>query len=141
MSNSIYDHYLTNEIFSADPVKLVTILYRAAIDSIASAREHLRAGAIRERSRQISKAWRIVHELQHSLNHEQGAELSGSLAALYAYVQRRLLEANSTQTDVPLAEAHELLSTLLEGWVTLCATPKPAESTEPIESERVSCAI
>jgi flagellar protein FliS len=144
MANTRYEDYLKSEIFSADPIKLVTILYRAGIDAIGAAREHLRAGAVRDRSRQITRAWKIIHELARSLDREKGGEISGSLAGLYAYMQTRLMEANAKQIDEPLAEVQNLLATLLEGWCAIrTAAPAPVaahheDSTE--RGQRISCA-
>ncbi len=116
MAHPVYANYRQTEVLSADPVMLVSILYRAAIDAIGAARRHLQGGAIRERSRQITKAAEIINELMLSLNHEQGGEISRTLGGLYAYMQSRLIEANTRQADAPLAEVQDLLSTLLEAW-------------------------
>ena len=89
------------------------------MDALVSAREHLRAGAIRERSRQITKAWGIINQLRVSLDHEQGGEISLRLAALYVYMKERLIEANANQADPPLAEVHKHLSTLHEAWCAI----------------------
>jgi flagellar secretion chaperone FliS len=112
----VYQNYQTEEVLGADPVKLVTILYRAAIDAVGAARRYLANGSIRERSRQITKAFEIIGELRSSLDYQRGAEISRSLAPLYVYMQQRLLHANCQQTDLPLAEVEKLLATLLEGW-------------------------
>ena len=137
MANTIYDAYLEAEVLSAAPVKLVTILYRAAIDCVGAARLHLKAGAIRERSRQITKASEIIRELTRSLDHSQGGEISRSLAELYAYMQAQLIEANAQQIDPPLAEVEKLLSTLLEAWRAAVSVTRPA-LVEP-EYAPVSC--
>jgi flagellar protein FliS len=122
--NSRFNKYLETEVFSADPVKLVCMLYRGAIDATASARRHLQAGEIRERSRQILRAAAILRELARSLN-PQYEEISRPLGELYAYMQTQLLAANSKQIDVPLAEVEQLLSTLLDGWKA-AVPPAPA---------------
>jgi flagellar protein FliS len=129
MANTVHSAYLEAEILSADPVKLVTILYRAAIEAVGAARRRLKAGAIRERSRQITKASEIIHELRRSLDHDRGGEISRSLAELYEYIQTRLIEANASQSDPPLAEVEKLLSTLLDAWraTTPVAAPPPVE--------------
>ncbi|MBZ5605349.1 MAG: flagellar export chaperone FliS [Acidobacteriia bacterium] len=108
--------YLEHEVLGATRVELVKILYRSAIEAIAHARRHLKNGEIRERSRQISKAWDILAELNRSLDHMQAGELARSLCELYVYLQNRLLEANAAQSDEPLAEAELLLNTLAEAW-------------------------
>jgi flagellar protein FliS len=127
------DHYLEAEVLNADPMKLVRMLYRGAIEATGAARLHLASGAIRERSRQIMKAWRILNELAQSLDHQRGGDISPALARLYAYMQRRLIEANARQTDAPLAEVESLLGTLSEAWRSVKLSPPPeAQRYEPI---------
>ena len=116
MSTNIFERYLETEVLSADPVKLVSLLYRGAIEATGAARRHLASGSIADRSKQITRAWEIVQELAHSLDHKQGGELSQNLAELYGYIQTRLLDANALQTDAPLAEVESLLVVLSEAW-------------------------
>jgi flagellar protein FliS len=132
MPQSIYDKYLENEVLSADPVKLVGILYRVAIESVAAARRAVQAGDIRERSRKITKASEIVNELLLSLDHSQGGELSKNLAELYAYLQSRLIEANTQQAEPPLVEVETLLITLSQAWTD--ASPKMTSHSHPAPS-------
>lgn len=115
-------HYLEAEVHGADPMQLVRILYRGAGESVAAARRHLAAGAIRERSRAVVKAWGLVGELSRSLDREHGGELSRSLAELYAYMQTRLMEANASQSEAPLIEVERLLGILGEAWTLLSAS-------------------
>ena len=110
-------------MLAASPLGLVTLLYRGALDSIASARRYLRAGDIRARSQAISKAMEIVTELSRSLNQDAGGELGRILAELYSNTETLLIEANSRQSDPPLAEAERLLSTLAEAWENCTAAP------------------
>ena len=116
MTQSTYDTYLENEVLHADPLQLVCILYRAALDATASARLHLRNGEILVRSRCVSKATGIIHELLQSLDAGAPEEIRGNLAALYVYMLERMTQANAEQTDAPLAEVERLLGTLLEAW-------------------------
>lgn len=132
-TRSSHNRYLESEVLSADPVKLIRILYRAAIEATSTARRHLAAGQIAGRSRQITKAWEILHELSRSLDRGAGGEIGGALSELYPYMQRRLLDANFEQVDAPLAEVEHLLTTLSEGWSSI---PAPAsidtESYQPV---------
>jgi flagellar protein FliS len=128
MSRHAYQEQIDEEVLAASPLKFVHLLYRAALDSIASARRYLRLGDIRARSRAISKAMLIVTELSLSLNRNEGGELSRNLAELYAYVESLLIKANFEQCDPPLAEAERLLGTLAEAWET-CVPPIPTPGT------------
>jgi len=114
MANTIYNTYLEAEVFGADPVKLIHMLYRGAVEAVGAAHRHLAAKQIRERSRQVNKAWNILQELSRSLDLERGGEIARRLGELYDYMQRRLMEANAQQSDAPLAEVESLLNTLCE---------------------------
>jgi flagellar protein FliS len=116
MATSAYDAYLESKVLAADPVELVRMLYRLAIDRIREAREHLEKGDIAGRSKAISVASEALSELNVSLDHVAGGELSRRLAQLYEYIVWRLLEANVHQSAEPLNEALKLLTTLLEAW-------------------------
>lgn len=116
MAKSTYDTYLETEVLGADPVTLVHMLYRGAIEAVGEARRHLAARAIRERSREITRAWEILHELSRVLDRDKGGDISRRLEQLYAYMQTKLLEANTQQNDAPLAHVEALLITLCEGW-------------------------
>jgi flagellar protein FliS len=143
MRTKRYQNYLEEEVLAANPLQLVRLLYRGALDSITAARRHLRLGEIRSRSGAISKTMAIVTELSRSLDRQQSGELSHHLEELYSYVQSLLIEANVSQSDPPLAEAETLLSTLLEAWEH-CAKKDDGGASHvheaAIERESVSCA-
>ena len=116
MRNNPYQNYLEDEVLTADPIKLIVLLYRGAINSVASAERHLAAGDIRARSRSITKAMEIIGELAGTLDYERGGKISTELARLYGYVLTALTEANVKQAAEPLAQSKAMLSTLLIGW-------------------------
>jgi flagellar protein FliS len=132
--------YLEYEVMSADPVKLVRMLYRAAIDAVSAARAHVRAGSIRLRAQQIDKALLIVHELLRSIDHQAGGEIAKSLTSLYTYMTQRLIDANVQQSEAPLEEVEQLLGTLLEGWSSI-SDPQASNLEEAAEYEPVSCSF
>lgn len=132
MATTAHDAYLEAKISSAEPVELVRMLYRSAIQSVEQARRHLAAGDIRERSAAISKTIEILTELGASLDSEHAPEISGRLAELYDYMGRRLVAANFEQRDQPLAEVQKLLETLAEAWNRIAVpTPKPQPPLQP----------
>lgn len=122
-----HDAYLESRILSAEPLELVRLLYQACTGSVREARRHLADGEIAARSACISRAYGILLELTASLDHGVGGDLSRRLAALYDYMQRKLLEANHRQSDGPLAEVLGLLSTLAEAWDAIGAPVPVAE--------------
>lgn len=131
MPYSNYGKYLETEIYSADPVERVCMLYRGAIEAAAAARRHLKAREIPQRSRQILRAHAILTELARALDPQY--EISKPLAGLYDYMRKQLLEANAKQIEPPLAEVEQILSTLYEGWKDAKpALPAAAESYQPV---------
>lgn len=116
MWQNAHDAYREERILSADPVELVGLAYRAAIDCVREARRHLAGGDIRARGRSITKASRILIELTANLDRERGGEIASRLGKLYGYMLGRLTEAHCSQTDAPLVEVLQLLATLAERW-------------------------
>ncbi len=125
MTNTL-SAYLEQEILSADPLRLVCMLYQAAIVELRDARRYLAAGDIRKRCAAISKACDIIGELLSSLDRDSGGHVAEQLGALYEYSLNRLLEANLKKADAPLAEVLALLTTLNEGWQEIAAKPRTA---------------
>ena len=135
------DVYLETRVLTADPVELVHMLYERALDLVDEARQALRSGDIAARGTAIVKAAAIVGELEGSLNHEAGGEMSQRLAALYQYIQRRLTVANAMRQDAPLAEVENLLKTLAEAWGAIrpsAETAAPAAWTGQFTQQGVS---
>jgi len=139
MPNNRYQNYFEDEVLEANPLKLVELLYRGALDSIAAAKRYLRLGDIRARSRAINKAMAIVTELALSLNHRDGGEVSRNLAELYGYIEKLLIQANVEQCEPPLTEAERLLATLLEGWArcTQVQLACAAQAREPLAASSI----
>lgn len=118
--------YVENEIMQADPLQLVQMLYRGALQAVTKARHYLREGDILARSRQVTKASEIINELTLSLDHERGGDIARNLVELYDYMQRLLQDANFRQVEPPLAELESLLGTLLEAWEQCDPSAAPA---------------
>lgn len=133
---SNHNQYLRTEVFSADPVRLVCMLYRGALEGTAMARRHLKAGERRERSRQIMRVFAILRELVESLNPKY-EDISRPLRELYVYMQGRLLDANARQVEEPLEEVERLLTTLHEGWQN--AVPAQTAEAPVAEYQPLSC--
>jgi len=116
MQHNVRDSYQEAQVLSSSPLELVRLLYRGAIESIVEARQCLAGRDIAGRAQAINRALAIVIELSASLDHRHDAELSRTLAELYDYVQRLLIDANCRQVDPPLREAQALLATLQDAW-------------------------
>jgi flagellar protein FliS len=141
MATSAHETYLEARILAADPLELVRILYRLAIDRVREAREHLEKGEVAARGKAISSASQAIGELHGSLDMAAGGEIARRLSQLYDYMQRRLLEASLHQSAEPLNEVLGLLSTLSEAWQAVRlepAAPAHQPATFPYRDETPS---
>lgn len=100
----------------ADPYQLTRMLMSTGLDRIAQARGATERGDMAAKGERIGKAIAIVDALRTSLDHSAGGELADNLAALYDYMQRRLLEANLKSDADMLDEVASLLRDILDGW-------------------------
>ncbi|CAM5455810.1 flagellar export chaperone FliS [Thauera mechernichensis] len=109
---------------SADPHKLIVMLFDGALVAVASARYAMEAGDIPAKGSSISKAIDIItNGLHASLDIEQGGELAERLSALYDYMASRLLWANLKNDLSALEEVQGLLNELAGAWRQIA--PKP----------------
>lgn len=129
-TGEFYRQNLEAEVYSAAPVELTRMLYRAAIESIERARLCLSSGDIEGRGKAISRASAILVELASTLDSSVNPAFTKSLAELYDYIHRRILEAHLQPNDSPLAEASRLLRTLLEGWEACASTDREDLASE-----------
>ncbi|HEU4621261.1 MAG TPA: flagellar export chaperone FliS [Burkholderiaceae bacterium] len=111
---------------SADPHRLIVLLFDGALSAIGRARLSMRAGDLAGKGTALSKAIQIVTEgLSASLDTSVGGELALNLRDLYDYIARRLAHANRHNDEAMLDEAIRLLSELREAWMDI----RPAQSS------------
>ncbi|BBP60827.1 flagellar export chaperone FliS [Pseudomonas sp. St316] len=108
----------------ASPHRLVQMLMEGGLDRIAQAKGAMERKDIANRGILISKAIGIVGGLREGLDLENQAESVAELDALYAYMMKRLAEANVKADPKILDEVADLLRTVKEGWDAI-ATPGP----------------
>ena len=117
-----YRAYEEASLVESNPVRLVTALYKGAIDATVQAQRYFETGDIMGRSRAITKAVNILTELIASLDHQAGGEISANLKRLYSYMQQRLLAAHSEKRPELLAEVLKLLREMIEAWYKVAAS-------------------
>jgi flagellar protein FliS len=110
-------------VAGASPHRLVQMLLDGVLQRIAEARGALSRSEIALKGEKIGKAIAIVGGLREALNTDLENRLVEDLDALYDYVQRRLLEANTTNNDAILVEVSQLMRTVKEGWDGIAQDP------------------
>lgn len=128
-------------VVSADPHKLISMLFHGALLAIAHAKNGILRKDIPAKGAAISKAIAIIGEgLNASLDKKVGGELAGNLSALYGYMTERLVEANLRNDMGKLDEVARLLSELKDAWEQIRPTaqqPEPMTANQPM-SKRAS---
>lgn len=107
-------------VMSADPHKLILMLFDGAKAALIAARAGIEQGNIAEKGLSISKAIDIINNgLKASLDMTAGGDLAEKLAALYDYMCQRLLWANLKNDVATLDEISRLLAELHDAWASI----------------------
>ncbi|RKP45384.1 flagellar export chaperone FliS [Pararobbsia silviterrae] len=104
-------------VVDASPHRLIVLLYEGARKALAVARMAVQSNDIQGKGKAISKAIGIIGSgLRDVLDLEAGGEIAQRLDALYAYMNRRLMEATLRMDDTLIIEVDALLANLEDAW-------------------------
>ncbi len=116
MSNP-YQKYKTTAVQSASREKILLMLYEGAIKFTKIAIKACDEKKIAERGYNIGRAYDIVMELNNTLDHKVGGEISKNLESLYIFMMGQYTKSNISGDPIPLKSNLKMLETLHEGWV------------------------
>jgi flagellar secretion chaperone FliS len=120
---------LETDVASANPHKLILMLFEGARLSITTAKLHMQRNDISAKGAAISKAISIIDQgLKASLDVSAGGQLAGKLYALYEYMCHRLVLANLHNNPEILDEVNNLLRELNEAWNSIARPPANAST-------------
>jgi flagellar protein FliS len=124
-----YQKYKTTAVTSASREKILLMLYEGAIKFVKRAVKACEEKNIAERGLNIGRACDIIMELNNTLDHKVGGEISKNLEQLYTYMTDQLTSANITGDPQHLNNALKILETLNEGWVQAIEKLKKSEGS------------
>ena len=108
---------LETSVTGANPHQLVSLLFDALQQSLASAKAAILSGDIATKGRSISRAVRILEEgLKASLDVNRGGDLAANLRTLYDYCILRTTEANLRNDATMIDEVIRLIHPVSDGW-------------------------
>ncbi len=113
------EQYLRNSVLTATPEQLQMMLYDGAIRFATQARETIQSRDIEQTHNLLTRAQRILVELQNGLRPEMAPEICRQMAGLYSFVYRRLIDANVNKDVAALDEALQILNHMRETWILL----------------------
>ncbi|CAK6491913.1 Flagellar secretion chaperone FliS [Pantoea sp. Nvir] len=112
-------------VMSANPHQLVNMLFDGALSALVRARLFMQDGNIEGKGLSLSKAINIIENgLKQGLSEESGDELTTNLLSLYAYMVRRLLQANLRNDVEAIVEVEALLRNIADAWKEI-TQPQP----------------
>ena len=103
----------------ADPHCLVQILYTELLQSLERTRLSIEAKDLAAKSTHITKVLSILHVLASSLDFDKGGEVAISLARLYDWSRRRVIEASRDNSEVFLEEVRKAIADIADAWSTI----------------------
>lgn len=116
MSQNPYAKYKQTQVISATREQILLMLYEGAIKYTKLALKATEEKKVVDRCTQLGRAYDIVMELNNTLDHSVGGEISSTLEQLYTFVTDQFTQANLTGDPEPLRNALKVLETLFEGW-------------------------
>lgn len=123
--------YKKLEVTSTNRLKLIVMVYDAAIAALKQAQEsHQRNDSIK-RNLFISRAQLIISELNNSLNKDQGKEIAETLSKIYHFLNRHLTEANHDNKVENIAQALNILNNLRDAWKDISTKTEQQGKSSP----------
>ena len=114
--NNPYAKYKQAAVMTASREQILLMLYEGAIKFTKLAVKALEEKKIAERGQNIIRAYDIVMELQATLDHKVGGDLSRQLEQLYLFMMDQYTKANIKSDPEPLKSNIKILENLYEGW-------------------------
>jgi len=111
--------YKNIEITSSSRLKLVVMVYDAAIASLKQAIEYHERGDHVRRNQFLSRTQYIIHELNNALDINRGKDIAANLRNLYHFLIRQLADSLSENSILKASHSLKTLSDLREAWQTI----------------------
>ena len=112
-----YQEYEDNEINTAEPRKLILMLYTGALGFLEEALKHIDDyKSYDQANKQLLRAQDIITELILSLDMDKGGDIAKNLFNLYTYMKKELLNANIKKEKAPIQSVIKYLKELKEAW-------------------------
>lgn len=128
-SKHAYNKYKQTAVQSASREKILLMLYEGAIKFTKLAIVAADQKNISERATNVMRVYDIVTELNNTLDHKVGGEISKNLEQLYTFLTDQLAKANMNADPAPLKSVLKILEILYDGWVKAVEQTKQSNMT------------
>jgi flagellar protein FliS len=114
-----YAAYRAAQTTTSSQLQLIVALHDGAMRNLAKAANALAKKDYPAKAEAFGKALKIINHLWSSLDKNNGGEVAENLDAIYAYMHKRLVQANLRDDFGPIKEAIVHLRELRESWAQL----------------------
>lgn len=108
--------YQEMQVFGSDPRQLVVLLCQALLRYLVRAEDAIKRRDYQAKADALTRAQQILSELICALDEEVGGELAEGLRALYAHLQRQLVDVDLQDDLDRLAYVLEIATKLVNAW-------------------------
>ncbi|MGE0744962.1 MAG: flagellar export chaperone FliS [Rhodospirillales bacterium] len=132
--------YLTQQVVTASPAKLVYMLYDKAIASLREAIAAVENGDVQARWRGNNRAVEIISHMWSTLDLDRGGDIAGNLNRLFPFMISQLTDVDLHNDATPAREVIKLLEPLRDAWreIALGTTVGDAAAAPETMRARVS---
>ena len=116
--SAVINTYNTIDVLTADPLRLILMMYDGAIRSLKDYKLFYGRGEYDAKARSLNRVQDILSELRASLNMDAG-EIARVLSGLYSYFLQELTHGDVNKDLERIDRVIEMLSELKEGWGSL----------------------
>lgn len=141
MATNASNEYLRNAVMTATPEQLQLMLYDGAIRYASQGLEAIQKGKIEDSFNALTRAQRIVMELESGLRPEIAPELCDKMSSLYTFIYQHLVDGCVRRDPKPIEDALKILRHQRETWVLLieklvsergAAAPAETDTPQPV---------
>jgi flagellar protein FliS len=119
MSTSGSNAYLRDAVLTATPEQLQLMLYDGAIRFATQGRDAVARKDFETSYERLSRAQKIILEMQNALKHDVAPDLCARMASLYDFIYRKLVDGSIHRDTAAIDDALKILHHQRETWVML----------------------
>ncbi|AQS54191.1 Flagellar protein FliS [Jeotgalibaca dankookensis] len=111
--------YQTNQVLTASPKKLVTLLLEGSVKNLKLAKIYIEKKHYEQSNKALIKHQDIILELQRTLDFEAGGEVAQNLELMYDYLIEQAIRANVHKDVTIIDHSIEIVQGILESWIQI----------------------
>ncbi len=131
--------YRDAAVRNATPVRLILMLYEAAIEDLRRISSAIQDNDVQRRTDEAHHFLQVLNQLQGSLDMERGGEVAANLDRYYGLVRSQLLQAELKNSSQIVQDILSQFLSLHQAWLEVeRATSATAHPTAPDEPAALS---